>query len=94
MNQVWLELKYGTRSAGLILCRLRDPALLRAFAAKALDEAQWKAHESGLLDPILGLIDSAESDKLARVLQSLIPSRKPDLRSGADVDVRRQRGTL
>lgn len=74
MNRTWLELKYGTPKAAITLFRLDDPTLLRAFSQKALKEARWKAEESRFIDPVLGVIDGLEAQKIKRVLDLVIPS--------------------
>ena len=73
MNRTWLELKYGTPKAPITLFRLDDPTLLRAFSKKALKEAWWKAEESRGIDPVLGVIDGFEAQKIERVLDLVIP---------------------
>lgn len=73
MNRTWLELKYGTPKAAITLFRLDDPTLLRAFSKKALKEVRWKAEESRGIDPVLGVIDGFEAQKIERVLDLVIP---------------------
>ena len=73
MNRTWLELKYGTPKAAITLFRLDDPTLLRAFSQKALKEARWKAEESQFIDPVLGVIDGLEVQKIERVLDLVVP---------------------
>jgi len=73
MSKVWLELRYGTRRAGITLFRLDDPKVIRAFARNAIKKAKERAFESEILDPVLGIIDHAELIKLQRMLDVLMP---------------------
>jgi len=74
MSKVWLELKYGEGKAAITIYRLIDNQLLRAFKRKALDQAEWNVKESRVIDPVVGLLDQFEADKLKAVLELLIPS--------------------
>ncbi len=74
MSKTWLELKYGTPITAIILFRLDDPTLLRVFSRKALEEARWKAEESRFIDPVLGIIDGLEAQKIKQRLALVIPS--------------------
>jgi len=76
MSKVWLELKYGEGKAAITIYRLVDNQLLRAFKRKALDQTEWNVKESQVIDPVVGLIDQFEADKLKAVLELLIPSDK------------------
>lgn len=72
MNNLWLELKYGTGKAGMTLCRLDDPKTIRVCARTALKDAEERALESAVIDPVLGIIDKAELGKLRCLLQKLL----------------------
>jgi hypothetical protein len=73
MSKVWLELKYGEGKAGITIYRLADNQLLRAFKQKALDKAERNAAESQIFDPVVGLLNQFEANKLRAVLELLIP---------------------
>ena len=73
MSKVWLELKYGEGKASITIYRLVDNQLLHAFKRKALDQAEWNAKESRLIDPVMGLLDEFDANKLKAVLELLIP---------------------
>ena len=74
MSKIWLELKYGEGKAAITIYRLVDNQLLRAFKLKALDHTEWNAKESRVVDPVVGLLDQFDANKLKAVLELLIPS--------------------
>lgn len=74
MSKVWLELKYGEGKAAITICRLTDQQLLRTFKRRALQEAKWNVRESQAIDPVIGLLDKFDADKLEACLELLIPS--------------------
>lgn len=76
MSKIWLELKYGEGKAAITIYRLTDKQLLLAFKRKALAESEWDAKESNLIDPVVGLLDQFNANKLKAVLEVLIPSGK------------------
>jgi hypothetical protein len=74
MSKVWLELKYGDSKGAITIYRLIDNQLLRAFKRKSLAKAGWDAAVSEIADPVIGLLDRFDVDKLKAVLELLIPS--------------------
>lgn len=76
MSKVWLELRYGNGSTGITLFQLDDLTLIRAFARNALKKAEEKAFESEILDPVLGVIDRLELEKLKKVLDLVVRDRR------------------
>ncbi|MCI2425823.1 hypothetical protein LM597_00100 [Candidatus Acetothermia bacterium] len=74
MGKVWLELKYGEGKAGITIYRLADNQLLRAFKRKALAQAEQKATVNEVIDPVVGLLDRFDANRLKAVLELLIPS--------------------
>jgi hypothetical protein len=76
MSKVWLELRYGTGSTGITLFQLDDLTLIRAFARNALKKAEEKAFESEIIDPVLGVIDRLELEKLNKVLALTVSDRR------------------
>lgn len=73
MGKIWLELKYGEGKAAVTLCRLVDDQLIRSFKRKAIDQAEWSAKESQVIDPVVGLLDRFDAERLRAVLALLIP---------------------
>jgi hypothetical protein len=76
MSKVWLELRYGTGNTGITLFQLDDLTLIRAFARNALKKAEEKAFESEIIDPVLGVIDRLELEKLNKVLALTVSDRR------------------
>ena len=74
MSKTWLELRYGPPKAAITLFGLDDFALLRVFSRKALKEVRRKTEERRFIDPVLGVIDGLEAQKIKQVLDLVIPS--------------------
>lgn len=73
-NEVWLELKFGSRASPVTLARLEDRRIARAAMNECLKRAERRAKLSEALDPVLGVMDNAELRKLRNLQQVLFPN--------------------
>jgi len=69
----WVELRYGWGLKGIPIAQTASSELLKQLKEILLAEAERRAQISCKVDPVLGLIEEQELEKLRRILRVVIP---------------------
>jgi hypothetical protein len=69
----WVELRYGWGLKGIPIAQTASSELLKQLREILLAEAERRAQISRKADPVLGLIEEQELQKLRRILRVVIP---------------------
>jgi len=80
VTNVWCELKYGDyeKGAGISICELDNPYLIRVFRNCALSRAQRWAEQSNGVDKVIHAHDLKELERLQEVFSLLMPDQDDD----------------